>query len=123
MEVLMPWFMFLLTCHYDFGNCSFQFCVRLFIMHHKLIRFKTSFIINGIVGNLISVQHEIENCSSHFHVCLFMTHFYHFSTHDDQFSTKLRTSVPIFVFVFSSKHKPDSKDTSEKENQCNFSSS
>ena len=49
---------------------------------------------------LFSVQHKIENCSSHFRFCLFIMHFYHFSMHDDQFITKLRTSVPIFMFVF-----------------------
>ena len=29
------------------GNTVLNFCVRLFIMHHKLIRFKTSFIIDA----------------------------------------------------------------------------
>ena len=81
-------------------------------MHHHASPFHHASKIDHhlllMTGNLISVQHENENRSFHFRVCLFITHFYHFSTNhylrDDQFSTKKETAgfqfrVCLFIAI------------------------
>ena len=74
---LLTWFMFLLTCHYNFGyrgthfrvQHASRFCANFVLStHHDFARFSAPWYPFSCSA-CITILHKIGNYSLHFHVC------------------------------------------------------